>query len=117
MVMLYAKNSLAQKAQKFLPERRKGTLNGWETVNCQSLAFLTLKLPGKASNREMTKPHQDRLAEIMSEWAVAEESEEEEEEEEAEKDDEEEDPTYDGENPVSNQEESSGSANEDDDES
>ena len=123
-VMLYAKNGLAQKSMKFLPEKRRGTENGWETVNCQSLAFLASKLPGKKSNREMTKPHQDRLAQILHEWAEAVESEEEEvlEEEEREKeggkeevlDDEKADPTYVDE-PGSQSGESSEASDEDND--
>ena len=93
-VMLYAKNGLARTTMKFLPERRAGTMNGWETVNCQSLAFLALKLPGKTSNKELTKPHQERLAQILKDWASADESQEEEEEGMEEKDDKEADPDY-----------------------
>ena len=118
-VMLYAKNGLAQKSMKFLPEKRRGTENGWETVNCQSLAFLASKLPGKASNREMTKPHQDRLAQILHEWAEAVESQEEEEEERKvegrkEQDNEKADPTYVDE-PGSQHGESSEASDEDND--
>ena len=118
-VMLYAKNGLAQKSMKFLPEKRRGTENGWETVNCQSLAFLASKLPGKASNREMTKPHQDRLAQILHEWAEAVESQEEEEEERKvegrkEQDNEKADPTYVDE-PGSQSGESSEASDEDND--
>ena len=118
-VMLYAKNGLAQKSMKFLPEKRRGTENGWETVNCQSLAFLASKLPGKKSNREMTKPHQDRLAQILHEWAQAVESQEEEEEERKvegrkEQDNEKADPTYVDE-PGSQSGESSEASDEDND--
>ena len=118
-VMLYAKNGLAQKSMKFLPEKRRGTKSGWETVNCQSLAFLASKLPGKASNREMTKPHQDRLAQILHEWAEAVESQEEEEEERKvegrkEQDNEKADPTYVDE-PGSQSGESSEASDEDND--
>ena len=59
-----------------------------ETVNCQSLAFLTAKLPGTASNKEMTQPHQKRLAEILREWDAADESDEAEENEEGDEEDE-----------------------------
>lgn len=93
-VMLYAKNSLARTTMKFLPERRAGTLNGWETLNCQSLAFLALKLPGKTTNKELTKPHQERLAQILKDWADADESQEEEEEGKEEEDDQAADPDY-----------------------
>jgi hypothetical protein len=86
------------------------------------LAFLASKLPGKKSNREMTKPHQDRLAQILHEWAEAVESEEEEAEEEGEKeggkeevlDDEKADPTYVDE-PGSQSGESSEASDEDND--
>ena len=95
-VMLYARNGLAKTTMKFLPERRAGTPHGWETVTCQSLAFLALKLPGKASNKELTKPHQDRLAQVLKEWAAADESQEEEEDGMEEEDNRGADPDYDG---------------------
>jgi len=99
-VMLYAKNGLAKTTMKFLPERRKGTRNGWDTVNCQSLSFLARKLPGKASNKEITETHKNRLAEVLKEWDNAVESEEEEEAEQEgdgeveEEEEEAEDPSY-----------------------
>jgi len=67
---------------KYVPERRKGTRNGWETVYCQSLSFLARKLPGKASNRQITQTHKIRLENILQEWDAAEESGEEQEEDE-----------------------------------
>ena len=97
--MLYARNGLARQTMKYVPERRKGTQNGWETVYCQSLSFLARKLPGKASNRQITKTHMVRLGNILQEWDVAEESGEEQEEEEGDEegmqeDEEDEDPSY-----------------------
>ena len=77
-VMLYTKNGNARKKAKFVPERRKGTAHGWETVFCQSLAFLAKTLPGTASNRELTDKHQGRLARILDTWNVMNESEQEE---------------------------------------
>ena len=74
-VMMYARNGRAQQKQKFLPERRRGTAHGWETVNCQSLSFLAAKLPGRPSNRELTEKHQTRLSQILQEWDEAVESE------------------------------------------
>ena len=99
-VMMYVRNARSSVAHKYLPEKRKGTNKGWETVNCQSLAFLTAKLPGQASMREMTQPHQKRLADILRDWDAAEESDEAEEDEEpqddngVEEDEEIHDPTY-----------------------
>ena len=98
-VMLYAKNGLAQKTMKFLPERRAGTPNGWQTVNCQSLSFLARRLPGKATNREITATHKVRLEQVLREWDEAVESEEEEAEQEGDEgvekaEEEANDPTY-----------------------
>jgi hypothetical protein len=39
-------NSNEKKKAKYISEKRKGTAHGWETVFCQSLAFLAKTLPG-----------------------------------------------------------------------
>ena len=81
-VMLYTKNGNARTKAKYIPEKRRGTDHGWETVFCQSLAFLAKTLPGSASNREITGKHQRRLKEILETWDAMSESEQEEEEDE-----------------------------------
>jgi len=81
-VMLYTVNGNARKKAKYIPERRKGTPHGWETVFCQSLAFLAKALPGPPSNKEMTGKHQTRLTNILQTWDKLNESEQEEDEDE-----------------------------------
>ena len=81
-VMLYTGNGNARKKALYIPEKRRGTAHGWETVFCQSLAFLAKTLPGRASNKEMTGKHQARLNAILETWDKLSESEQEEEEDE-----------------------------------
>jgi hypothetical protein len=83
-VMLYTKNGNARSKAKYIPERRKGTPHGWETVFCESLAFLAKTLPGSQSNTELTAKHLMKLDTILAVWDNLDESEQEEEEEEEE---------------------------------
>jgi hypothetical protein len=79
-VMLYAKNGNARSKSKFVPEKRKGTPHGWETVFCESLAFLAKTLPGPQSNQELTPKYLQKLRTILAAWDGLDESEQEEEE-------------------------------------
>jgi len=81
-VMLYTKNGNARAKAKFVPEKRKGTKHGWETVFCESLAFLAKTLPGTQSNQELTPKHLEKLNSILERWDELDESEQEEDDEE-----------------------------------